>query len=311
VGLIVITGTIFIIGTLYTIGDRQNLFSSTFQISARFYNVNGLMEGNNVRLSGIDVGTVESIEIINDSAVHVVMNIENDIRRFIKKNALVSVGTDGLVGNKLVNINSVPGSAESVEDGDVLQTLKPIETDEMLRTLNTTNDNIRFITIDLKNITDKINNSNSVWSLLADTMVADNVKNAILQILLTGNRSASITADLSEIVQNVRTGKGSLGTLLTDSSLAHEMEKSLTDIRSVSRKMAIVATDLESFLKEMEAGDGTVRKLMTDTAFANNLNQSLENIKKGSKGFEENMEALKHNVFFRKYFKKAEKKKSN
>jgi len=308
VGLIVVAGTIFLISALYIIGDKQNLFGSTFRISAQFYNVNGLMTGNNVRLSGIDVGTVESVEIINDSSVNVVMTIENEVRKFIKKNALASVGTDGLMGNKLININSVTGFAESVEEGDVLRTLKPIETDEMLRTLNTTNDNVKVITFDLKNITDKINNSNSVWSLLADTLVADNVKNAILQILLTGNRSSEIAADLGMIVKDVKAGKGSIGALLNDSTFSHALEKSVLDIRSASRKLAIVSDDLSHFLAEMEAGDGTVRKLMTDTAFANDLNKTLENIKNGSKGFEENMTALKHNLLFRKYFKKIEKK---
>ena len=88
-------------------GSKQNLFGSTFSISANFYNVNGLMQGNNVRYAGIDVGTVESITIINDTSVKVVMVIEKKIQPYIKKNALASIGTDGLMGNKLVNINSI------------------------------------------------------------------------------------------------------------------------------------------------------------------------------------------------------------
>src|SRR5689334_12869651 len=97
-GIFVLAGTVFIIVMLYLIGSKQNLFGSTFRISAQFYTVNGLMEGNNVRFAGIDVGTVEKVEIISDSTVNVVMLIEEKIRPYIKKNAIASVGTDGLMG---------------------------------------------------------------------------------------------------------------------------------------------------------------------------------------------------------------------
>lgn len=77
-GIFVISGTAFLIIALYLIGNKQNLFGSTFSVSARFYNVNGLMKGNNVRYAGIDVGTVESIEILNDTSVNVVMVLEKN-----------------------------------------------------------------------------------------------------------------------------------------------------------------------------------------------------------------------------------------
>ena len=86
-GVFTLAGTVFLISALYFVGNKQNLFGSTFSINARFHNVNGLMRGNNVRFGGIDVGTVESVEIINDTSVNVVMNIETDVQPYIKKNA--------------------------------------------------------------------------------------------------------------------------------------------------------------------------------------------------------------------------------
>src|SRR5690349_12707063 len=115
-GVFVLLGTILLIAALYLIGNNHNLFGNTFRISAEFYNVNGLMPGNNVRFSGIDVGTVESVEIVSDSSVRVVMVIEQDIRKYIRKNAVASIGTDGLMGNKLVNINSSDEDAEPIEE---------------------------------------------------------------------------------------------------------------------------------------------------------------------------------------------------
>ena len=86
-GVFIIAGTALLVTALYLIGNKQNLFGSTFRVSAQFHDVNGLMKGNNVRFGGIDVGTVESVEIITDTSVNVVMVIEDDIQQFIKKNA--------------------------------------------------------------------------------------------------------------------------------------------------------------------------------------------------------------------------------
>lgn len=109
VGLFVMIGTAFLIFALYLIGAKQNLFGSTFRLKAQFKNVNGLMAGNNVRFTGIDVGTVESVDILNDTTVNVTMVIEDKVQEFIKKNATAAVGTDGLMGNKLININAGDG----------------------------------------------------------------------------------------------------------------------------------------------------------------------------------------------------------
>ena len=151
-GLLVAIGTLFLIVAMYLIGDKQNLFGDTFKISADFNNVNGLTEGNNVRFGGINVGTIESVKITSDTTIRVVMLIEKESQDFIKKNSLASVGTDGLMGNKLININSVSFPSESVQEGDVIGTLRPIETDEMIRTLNRTNEDIAVIVHNLKHI---------------------------------------------------------------------------------------------------------------------------------------------------------------
>lgn len=309
-GIFIIITTAFLIGALYLIGDKQNLFGNTFRLSAEFYNVNGLMQGNNVRFAGIDVGTVESVEIISDSSVKVVMVIEEKVKKFIKKNAVVSVSTDGLMGNKLVNINSMGNHTASVEDGDVLQSLRPIETDEMLRTLNATNENIQVISSNLKNITQKINSRNSLWSLLMDTVVAENVKNAIVNIKLTGSRTAIITGDLSAIVQDIKNGKGTVGALLTDTTISSKLEQTIVDIQVVSNEMAVVTGDLKNISKKIKSGEGAVGTLLMDTAFASNLNKSMKNINEGSAKFTDVMEGLKHSYFLRRYFRKQEKEKA-
>lgn len=307
VGLFVLIGTALLIIALYLIGSKQNLFGSTFTLKAQFYNVNGLMAGNNVRFTGIDVGTVESVEIINDTTVSVTMIIEDKVQEFIKKNAVAIVGTDGLMGNKLVNIIPSDGAAEGVEDGDMLLSRNPIGTDDMMRTLNITNENVKEITEEIKLIVQKLNSPNSLWSILMDTIVAENVKQAIVNIKVTGERTALITGDLNRIVKHVREGKGTIGALVTDTAISSKLHQSIVNIELISDSLALVTGDLHYVTSKIKKGEGAIGTVLMDTTFVNNLNKSMQNIESGTKGFDDNMEALKHNILLRNYFKKKEK----
>jgi phospholipid/cholesterol/gamma-HCH transport system substrate-binding protein len=307
-GLFVITGTVLLIAAFYFIGSKQSLFSDTVSISARFYNVNGLMKGNNVRFSGIDVGTVESVNIITDSTVEVVMVIEKKAQPYIKTNAIASIGTDGLMGNKLVNINSGTSAAESIQDGDVLKTLRPIEMDEMVRTLNVTNENIMVISSNLRSITDKISNKNSLWNILMDTMVAENVKTSIVNLKIMSNNGILVTGDLRNILMGIQKGKGSLGALITDTLLSSKVNQTVVKLERLSDTAAIVTGDLNYVIKGIKQGKGSIGVLLNDTSLIHNLNKSVETLKSGAGKFDENMEALKYTWPFKKYFKRKKKK---
>ncbi len=307
VGAFVLAGTVLLIFSLYLIGAKQNLFGSTFELKSQFKNVNGLMPGNNVRFTGIDVGTVKSVEIINDSTVDVTMVIENKVQAFIKKNATAMVGTDGLMGNKLININSSNESAPSVEDGDFLVSKNPLGTDDMMRTLNITNENAKDITIDLKNIVRRLNSPNTLWSILMDTIVAENVKEAIVNIKVTGERTAIITGDLSRIVKHVKEGKGTIGALIADTTFAVKLNQSIVNIKLITDSLALVTGDLHYITSKVKKGEGAIGTVLMDTTFVNNLNESMKNVRSGTKNFDEDMEALKHNILLRNYFKKKEK----
>ncbi|MCC6837925.1 MAG: MCE family protein, partial [Bacteroidia bacterium] len=251
--------------------------------------------------------TVESVEIINDTTVSVTMIIEDKVQEFIKKNAVAIVGTDGLMGNKLVNIIPADGVAEGVEDGDMLLSRNPVGTDDMMRTLNITNENVKEITEEIKLIVQKLNSPNSLWSILMDTIVAENVKQAIVNIKVTGERTALITGDLNRIVKHVREGKGTIGALVTDTAFSSKLHQSIVNIELISDSLALVTGDLHYVTSKIKKGEGAIGTVLMDTMFVNNLNKSMQNIESGTKGFDDNMEALKHNILLRNYFKKKEK----
>jgi len=307
VGVLVLFGTALLIIALYLIGDRQNFFGATFELQAKFKNINGLMPGNNVRFTGIDVGTVKKVEIINDSTVNVVMVIEDKVQVFIKKNATANVGTDGLMGNKLINITSSDEKSPSVKDGDVIRSTNPIGTDAMMRTLDISNQNIKDITEDIKEIANRLTKPNTLWSILMDTTVAENVKQAILHINVTGEKAAIIAGDLNNIIKDVKSGKGAAGKILTDSLFSKKLNQTMANIQSISDSVAVISNDFKSVSKKINQGNGAIGALLNDTAIVNNLNKSLINLKDGTGGFNENMEALKYSWPFKKYFRKQKK----
>lgn len=309
VGLFVITGTLLFILALYLVGSQQNLFGDNFTIRSRFYNVNGLTEGNNVRFAGINVGTVESVEILNDTAVDVVMTIEKKIQAYIKKNAIATVGTDGLMGNKLVNINSVKASAAAVEEGDVLVSMGPVEMDEMVRTLNVTNENIKVITTNLRGITDKINSKNSLWSLLMDTVVSENVKSAVVNLKLMSDQGISVTGNIKGLTEDMLAGKGSIGALITDTMLSKKINQTVVKLQRLSDTAAIITGNISYLVQQLKQGKGSLGILLHDTSLVHNLNKSILSIDTGAVNFNENMKALKYTWPFKKYFKKNPSKR--
>lgn len=308
-GVFVVLGAVLLIVALYVVGNKRNLFGETFSISAKFYNVGGLMKGNNVRFAGIDVGTVEQVEIINDSSVNVVMVIENDVKKFIKKNAIASLGTDGLMGNKLVNINVVDGSSAVVEDGDELQTLRSVETDEMTRTLNITNENIKVISANVRDITANLSSEHGLLTILTDTLVAENIRTAILNVKGMSKQAVGIAGNFEQISKTIKNGKGTVGSLISDSSVFLNLKQVMGRLQKVSDTAEIVANDISSIVGKIKKGEGSVGNLITDTTFIHNLNKSVESINSAAKGFDENMEAFKHSILLRGYYRKQEKKK--
>jgi len=307
VGFFVLTGTAILILALYLIGSKQNFFGSNFELHAKFKTINGLMPGNNIRFTGIDIGTVKKVEIENDSTVNVVMIIEDDVRQFIKQNAIATVGTDGLMGNKLINILSSDENAICVKDGDIIKSINPFGTDVMMRTLEVSNQNIKDITNDMKIIANRLNKPNTLWSILMDTTISKNLKQAIININKTSESTYIMTTDLKNIVKGVKSGNGTVGKLMTDTLFAKKINQTMLNIQIMSDSISTIASNFKSISDKINHGQGTIGTLLNDTAITNNLNQSLINLKYGTLGFNETMEAIKVTWPFKKYFKNKAK----
>ena len=255
-GLFVTIGLAVFIGGIYFIGEGQQLFRSTFRISGVFKDVGGLQPGNNVRFSGINVGVVDNISIISDSTVRVEILIDEATRKFIRKNAIASIGSEGLMGNKILII--IPGTVgeKIIENNDTVITAVPMNLDEVFLSLKATIDNTTSITGDLAKITENIQSGRgTIGRLLMDRSLRkdfdstfDNLKEGTAEfhrfmlkandldevfesLKLTMDNTANITGDLLKITNTIQSGQGTMGKLFMDPSLGYNIDTTVIHLK--------------------------------------------------------------------------------
>jgi phospholipid/cholesterol/gamma-HCH transport system substrate-binding protein len=158
IGLFTAIGILVLIFAVFFIGNQKSLFSSTIKINGLFKNVNGLQIGNNVRFAGINIGVVDDIQIMNDTTVKVVLTINTSVKKFIKKDAKISIGSDGLMGDKLVVVAPGGGSENNeVNNGDQIGSVNPIDVDKIVAKLTKIEDNAGSLIDNMSQIVAKIN----------------------------------------------------------------------------------------------------------------------------------------------------------
>lgn len=182
-GLFIAGGLALFILTIFIIGKQKNLFNPVITLSTQFYNVSGLQVGNNVRFSGINVGTVDNIKIINDSTVQVDMLIRKNVRQFIKSDCAVVIGSEGLIGDRLLVITQGSAEAPLAVEGQQLESTEPVETDAIMASLEVTAINAEIITQQLAEIMTKINSgTGTLGRLIQDSTIARNLNQTIINL---------------------------------------------------------------------------------------------------------------------------------
>lgn len=341
-GLFVLGGvTLFILG-IFIIGKQKNLFNPVFKLTSTFSNVSGLQVGNNIRFSGINVGTVDNILIINDKTVRVDMLIKNDVWQFIKSDCKVTLGSEGIIGDKILIIT--PGSADATlaKEGQRLTSIEPIETNVIMARLDETSLNAEKISKQISEITYDINNGNgTLRRLIQDPVLAENLNQTIANLnkfskglvgtdvmirSLKGSAGniEDITQQLSITFNKINRGEGTLGRLIQDPELADNLNQTLINLRKTTNDLSgtdtlmaklnttvanaqIISQQITEMMTKINTGNGTLGRLIRDTTLAENLNQTLINLKTSSKGLDENMTAAKHSFLFKGYFDKRAK----
>lgn len=312
-GMFVLAGLILLITGLYLIGKDTNLFSKNYTLKARFSNVEGLIAGNNVRFAGIQIGTVKKVKFLSDSVIEVTMTIDEEMNALIKKNDIASIGTDGLMGNKIVNIvpSKIPGPLAL--ENDILPVHEGPSTEAMLNTLSASNENLAFITSELKKTIQQINTSENIKILLHDKRLPQSVIASLNNIQMATSNANKTIADLQTIIADVKSGKGTVGELLRDSTFYIELNKAVAKLHNIENRVDTLAKQLSALVQtiqsDLSTGKGPVPAALHDSLMVAKVHSILSHIDTSSMMLNENLEAMRHNFLFKGYFKKQEKEK--
>ncbi len=319
VGIFVIVGLFLFIFAIYLIGTKEYVFGQPIEVYAIFTDVKGLKEGDKVRMSGIDVGKVHSMKIVENNQVFVRMNIDKEQFNHIYKGSEVLLGSQGLMGAKVVNI--LPGKFQgaSVSRGDTLGTLNQVEIDDIVRQLSGATANITIVSEELVAITQKINNGDGIFGkLLADTSMDASLDEAILSLagmtknfndisekISKGGASENINevaSNLKEITDKINSGDGALGQLLTDTSLISSFYLSSINLQETTANLSEMTAALNN-------DSSALNLLINDPSFADSLEVTIERLNTGIVEVTEAAEAVQRSGIIRIGGKKKKKKK--
>jgi phospholipid/cholesterol/gamma-HCH transport system substrate-binding protein len=182
-GLFIAGGLAIFVIAIFIIGKQKNLFNPVFKLTTTFYNVSGLQVGNNVRFSGITVGTVDLIKIINDSTVRVDMWVKKDVQRFIKTDCEGGIGTSGIIGDRVLIISQGSTDAPVAKDGQHILSKEPTETDAIMSSLRVTAYNAEIVSNQLAEIMIKVNSGEgTIGRLIQDSAIAENLSRTMVNI---------------------------------------------------------------------------------------------------------------------------------
>jgi phospholipid/cholesterol/gamma-HCH transport system substrate-binding protein len=288
-GFFIILGIALLVVGVFLIGQKESLFSSTFNVKAYFKDVQGLRSGATVRLSGIDVGTVKNVEIVNDTTgrVAVDMNLQTDIQRFIRTDTKATIETEGLVGNKVLVLKIGSASAEPVKDGGYIQSQEPVGFSAIIAQTEGIMKYTKDMTKDLSEIVGRVNRGEgSIGKLLTN----DDLYNNATRLTQTADESLkNITDELNKVT-------GLFDTLGVG-------------VKTVVQSTNNVVMDVDNIIKGVKQGKGVIGALLVSGKYDSTIAGTLVNIQKTSvdarlaaSRLAENMEALKHNWLFKGYF---------
>ena len=325
IGVFVLGGLVLFALGLFWIGQRRFLFSDNIELYAEFGNVSGLKAGSRVRVAGMDGGEVLYIGVPPALAgkFRVKFRVLDKLRPILRTDSVATIQTDGLVGNKLLQVD--PGTEESpkVEPGDTIASREPIEFADILRE---TVETIRYTRSAVGEVRDRADEA--VDSLMGVNRAATGLIQDI------GGHIAKITAATEEVVSSVDQliqgvpgqGRGSMGKLITDDRLYDDVRGTVRELEQVSGNVRQATADVNEIVGDIKKrelgknlertaqnieqmtvkGNEAIKSLLPeapgDEGLVSTLRRTLVDMNEVMSDMAENTEALKRNWFFRGYF---------
>ncbi|GAB2587813.1 MlaD family protein [Spirosoma areae] len=315
VGIFVLAGLAILIAGVFVLGGQQKRFTKSIRIMAVFKDVGGLKAGNNVWFSGVKIGTVKRISFAGNAQVEVDMDIEQSSQQYIRKDASASIGSDGLIGNKIVVIAGGTTSHPEVEEGDRIKTSEALSSDQIMATLQENNNNLLRVTNDFKELVGNLRKGKgTVGAVLTDSMVAENFKRAMRNLERASQNTVNVTGSVSQFAAKLNT-KGTLANeLVTDTTVFRRLSRSATQLEGAagSANKAVgnlneTTVNINRASEKLNNTNSPLGVLLTDQETANNLRTTLRNLNRGTALLNEDLKAAQNNILLRGYFKKQAK----
>jgi phospholipid/cholesterol/gamma-HCH transport system substrate-binding protein len=305
VGIFVFIGIIFLLTGILIIGNLNETFKSKIEVIAVFDDVGGLQKGNNIWFSGVKMGIISEIGFFEDRKVKVMMKIDEKAVPYIHKDAFVKLGTDGLIGNKILIIYGGGPDAPQIEEGDTLSVEKTFTSEDMINTLQENNKNLLAITGDFKLISSKLaSGEGTIGKLINDEALYAQLDAASLSLQKASARAELLVNSLAAFSEGLNK-KGTLANeITTDTIVFNSLKTTVLQLEQMADTASVFITDLKEAAGNPQSSIGV---LLYDEESGARLKQIIINLESGSKKLDEDLEAAQHNFLLKGYFKKKEK----
>mgnify|MGYP002795080504 FL=1 len=298
-----------------TLGGQQKKFVKAIQLKAVFDDIGGLQAGNNIWFSGVKIGTVRKINFYGDAQVEIEMNVEEEVVEFIRKDSKATISSDGLIGNKIIVIYGGTTLAPQVEDGDRLESVMPLDTDQMMETLQVNNENLVQITGNLKNLTSKLaEGEGMVGAALTDSLIAESFRAIVKNLNQASVNSNRMINELNSFTSKLNQKGNLFNDLVTDTTMAADLRESLESLKEAAANSEEMTQKLSAITDKFNDPSNSMGMLLNDPEFAQSLKSTLENADSATYNLNRGMDALEYTWPFNKGFKrkkKAEEKENN
>lgn len=251
VGLTVIFASITLAVLIFLMTGTQGLFTKKIKLKLYIDDAQGLRVGAPVRLEGVDIGNVIGITVVPKmglAPVEVTMKVSTRYVEGLRKDATATLSTAGVLGETFINIDSRAAKLGPVQDGDVLKTRDTPQLEDVVRSSQTTLQNVDVLLQRMDRILGQVESGKGTLGKVIYDPEMFNRVNATL-------------AELQNVVHQISSGKGSIGKLINDDELYVKASNSVNK--------------LSKLVDEIDQGKGTVGKLMKDPSLYDNANQTI------------------------------------
>jgi phospholipid/cholesterol/gamma-HCH transport system substrate-binding protein len=306
VGIFIIAGvTLFALG-IFLVGSRHEAFSRHVLLYTEFADLDGIAKGSKVQVAGMDAGQVTRIDVPNSPSGHfrVQMKVNEQLHGLVRSDSVVTVDTEGVVGDTFLTIHSGSPSAAIAEADSVLQSKPPISMSDLLThglgIMNDADATIKQVggklNVALDGVNGAVGNAND---LLVGLKEGRGPAGMLLRDEKMAGQIRETMSNVQSTTSNLNQASGRVNSLVADvqqRQLPQKLDDTMTQIHSASTRADATIQQVQQSLTQALGPDAN------GVTAGQNISETLTNVNAATGNMAEDTEALKHNFFFKSFF---------